>query len=293
MALSVTTIAPTLRLTTRQSVLAELGVEADAALIDSLIDGVSASIRSYCHRGFEREAYTETLPGFGDIHLQLARTPVVSVSTVTAESSVVTDYSIAEPNRGWLYRRGGWAWTVQTFPGLTGGGAWFDQGTPLPRQEEPTISVDYVAGYILPEQNVIGDVTVLASDDSFNSTALFPSLLTAGDIIETAGFDVAANNSRFKVVSATTSKIVVSGSLTDQSTANSASILKVCTLPADVQKAANEAVKAWFLTRRDNPAIVEKQAGPNRLRFSEQEDVQRLGLPAVCVGLLRPYVRAA
>lgn len=271
-----------------------MGLEIDGALADSLIDEASAAIRSYCHQNFAREAYTETLPGFGDVHLQLARTPVVSVSTVTYRSSVITDYSIAEPGRGWLYRQNGWAWTAQVWPGLSGGGAWLDMGTPLPRQEEPIISVDYTAGYVLPEQNVQGEVTVAASDDSFNSAgAQFPALMKAGDVIETTGFENPANNSRFSVVSATTSKIVVSGSLVEQAAANSASIVKVSTLPADVQKAANECVKTWYLTRRDNPSIVEKQAGPHRLRFSEQEDVQRLGLPAVCVGLLRPWVRAA
>lgn len=294
MALSVTTIAPTVRYTTRQSVYDELGITTDGDLIDTLIDGASASIRSYCHRPFEREALTETLPGYGDIHLQLARTPIVTVSSVTISSTVVTDYSIADPGKGWLYRQNGWAWTSQTWPGLSGGGAWMDMGTPVPRAEEPTISVVYVAGYILPEQNIKGGVTVDAADDSFNSSALFPELLKAGDVIETAGFENQVNNSRFLVTGTpTTSKIIVSAALTTEATAPTSGQVKCSSLPRDVQKAATEAVKAWYLTRRDDPSIVEKQAGPHRIRYSEQQDMLGLGLPSVCVGLLRPWVRRA
>jgi hypothetical protein len=293
-ALSVTTITPTVRLTTRQSIQTELGISSDADLIDALIDGASAGIGTYCHRSFGREAYTETLPGYGDIHLQLARTPVATVSTVTYRSSVITDYSIADKNKGWLYRQNGWAWTAQVWPGLTGGGMFFDMGTPLARQEEPTISVEYVAGYLLPEQNVQGDVTVSAADNSFNSSALFPALLKAGDIIETTGFEASANNGRFLVTGTpTTSKVIVSATLTAQAASNAASVVKFSNLPADIQKAANECVKSWYSTRKDDPSIVEKQAGPHRIRYSEQQDMLGLGIPSVCVGLLRPYVRAA
>lgn len=296
MALSVTTIAPTIRLTTGAAVQAELGISTDGALIDGFIDGASAAIESYCNRPFARESYTQTMPGYGGIHLQLARTPIVTVSAVTMRSSAVTDYSVADTDRGWLYRQCGWIWTDQVYPGLSSSFRFLDFGTPLPGQEEPTISVDYQAGYVMPEQNRVDVITVSASavDNSFNDSAsLFPTNLKAGDVVTVRGFVTAGNTGRFVVAGTpTAAKIVVSATLTTEAAGPTVSVI-VQTLPADVEKAARECVKAWYLTRRDNPAIVEKQAGPNRLRFSEQEDVQRQGLPSVCVGLLRPWVRAA
>lgn len=297
MGLTVTTVAPYTRLTDVASVQAALGIATDAALIGDYIDAASAAIVSYCGRPFGREAYTETLPGFGGIHLQLRRTPIVTVSTVTKDTgaTVVTDYSINEPGRGWLYRRAGWSWTVQTYPGLSGGGAWLDMGTPLPAQEEPSISVSYIAGYIMPEQNVTDTVSVAQADQSFNTSASnFPALLKAGDIVFASGFSNAVNNGQFVVTGTpTTAKIIVSSTVLVNETAGAGKALKLQNLPKDVQLAATEAAKSFYMTRKDDPSIVEKQLGPARLRYSEQQDMLRLGLPAVCVGLLRPWVRGA
>lgn len=313
MVLSVSTVAPTLRLTTRSAVKAELGLTSstDDALIDALIDQFSAAIVSYCHRPFARESYTEQLAGFGDIRLQLERTPVVSVSAVTLRGAAITDYGIEDADKGWLfartvsgtgatYQRMAWPWSVQTYPGLSGDGAWLNRGTPLARQEEPQISVDYVAGYILPSQYVTA-VTVSAAnaDGSFNdSGAGFPALLKAGDIVEASGFVTAANNARFLVSGTpTTSKIVISGSLTTE--AAGAQVTLKFRPPSihrqfdDVEKACIEAVKTGYLGRRDDSSLVEKQAGPMRIRYSENRSGEAAGLPPACVGLLRQWVRAA
>ena len=179
-------------------------------------------------------------------------------------------------------------------------GAFLDHGTPLPRQEEPQFSVSYTAGYILPEQSrCCGTVSALATDSSFNDSASgFPALLTAGDVVVTSGFTEGANSGRHIVTGTpTTSKIVVTSTLTDE-TAGANKRVRFdppahCKPFADVERACIEAVKAGYLQRRDDPSIIEKQAGPMRLRYSESGDVQALGLPAVCVGLLRPWVRAA
>src|SRR5690349_17256097 len=135
MGISVSTVASTRRLTSRARVIAELGVSVDAALCDALIDQVSGAIEVYCHRPFAREVLTETLPGYGDITLQLSRTPVVSVSTVLYESTPLTDYSIESRDEGTLYRRSGWAWTAQSAYGLSGGQRWPRGGSPMPRSE--------------------------------------------------------------------------------------------------------------------------------------------------------------
>ncbi len=58
-----------------------------------------------------------------------------------------------------------------------------------------------------------GSVSVDDTDDSFNSSAAFADNVQPGDIITTSDFTDDANNGEFKVISATTSKIVVDSSL--------------------------------------------------------------------------------
>lgn len=312
MVLAVSTVAPTLRLTTRAAVQAELGISTDGTVIDGLIDQYSAAIVSYCHRPFAREAYSEQLPGFGDIRLQLERTPVVAVSAVSLWGQVITDYGVEDADKGWIFsrsfsgtgltwQRSPFPWTDQVYPGLSGGGAWLDQGSPLARQEEPAIAVDYVAGYILPAQFLAGVATVSAAsaDNSLNDSASgFPALLKAGDIVETSGFANAANNARFLVTGTpTTSKIPISGTLTNEGAG--ATVTVKFRPPSihrpfdDVEKACIEAVKTAYLGRRDDSSIIEKQAGPMRLRYAENRTGEAQGLPPTCVGLLRRWVRAA
>lgn len=299
MGITITAIAPSLLLTTRARVTEDLGSlpAGDVAFVDRLIREASAAIVTYCGRPFARETVTETVPAYGDVHLMLSRTPLVEVTAVTSDSSVVpvTDYGIANRERGLLYRRAGWQWTTQAYPGLSAADP-FSFGTPLPGQEEPLVSVDYTGGYILPAQNLVSlaTISVAAADNSFNDSANgFPAILKSGDIIETSGFTAAANNSRFVVTGTpTTAKVQVTGSLTLELAGPGRTVL-VQSLPEDVEKAAIEAVKTWYAERRDNANVIEKQVGPMRVRLSESELAQNRGLPSICVGLLRPWVRSA
>lgn len=301
MALTVSTIAASTRLTTVARVKSELGITAstDDTLIGDLVDRASAAVVSYCHRPFAREVYSETLPGFGDIHLQLARTPLVgSPSSVTFDSNTITDYSVADAEQGWLYRRAGWGSTTQRYPGLMGFGAWLDHGWPMPMQDEPSYTVAYTAGYILPSENYTA-ITISAdsADNSFNDTASgFPALLKAGDIITVSGFTgagaTAANKRHVVSGTPTTAKIVVTSTLVSDAAGESVTVVSQ-TLPADIEKACIETVKHFYLTRRDDSNVVEKQVGAMRLRYSESDEAQLLGIPAAAIGLLRPWVRAA
>jgi len=310
MPLTVNTVAPTLRLTTVAAVQAELGISTDTSLLGSMVDAASAAIVSYCRRPFARESYTEELPGFGDIRLQLARTPIAAVTSLTLYGETVTDYGIEDADKGWLFMRvwngtSSYDWPRSQFPwsplnyiGLSGAGTWLDRGTPLARQEMPVAAVDYTAGYILPSQFMAPTtVSVDGTDDSFNDSASgFPSLLKAGDIIETSGFANAANNARFKILTATTAKITISGSLTTEAAPVAATSIKFRPPSShrpfdDVEKACIEVVKTYYSSRKDDSDLVEKSAGPMRLRWSESGD--HWGLPAAAVGLLRPWVRAA
>lgn len=304
MALTVTTAAVSQRLTRKEKVKAELGITGtdDDALFDDLIDEASSAIVSFCRRPFAREVLTETVPGYGDFLLKLERTPIISVSSVTKDSGIITDYSIDDAGAGTLYRRGGWAWSVQSIAGLSGWQRWPGRGLPLPRQEEPLFAVAYTAGYLLPQQNRLsGTVSVASADNSFNDSALlFPSLLVAGDTVQGIGWTAEANNQVGTVVSATAGKIIVSGITLVNEAAAATKGLLVQSIPRDVEKAAIEAVKTWYAGRGDDSNVAEKQVGAMRIRFDRGASVSELtggvvgsGLPAMCVGLLSSYVRAA
>jgi hypothetical protein len=315
MALDILTIAPTTALTTVERV-RESGLafpSNDDADIARIINSVSAAIVNYCGRTFAREELRETCPGFGGIHLALTRTPIAEVIVITVDDSetLVTDHSIADADRGLLYRRGGWGWTVQHYGGLAAAagsgfsdGFLFRHGTPLPQQEEPLYSVDYVAGYILPPQYLedVDTLSVDASDFSFNdSGAGFPELVRGNDVVETWGFSNAANNGRFKISTATAptaSKIVVdSTALVTEAAAAGRTLVfhppAQCRPFDEVERAAFEGTKSWYSGRGRDSGIVERQMSSTRVRWSESEAARLIGLPPSCVGLLRAWRRPA
>jgi len=297
MPLSVVTPAPTRRLTRKEHVTAEIGV-ADPILLDRLIDAASAAIENLCGVVFARESVTELVPGFGDTRLQLQRRPIVAVTAVVFDGEVITDYSIDDREEGTLYRRAGWAWTAQVAPGLTGPQRWPGFGSPLPNSEEARFSVSHVSGYILPEQDLesVRTVSAALADNSFNDLANgFPALLKAGDLIEVAGFQLAPNNGRFLVTGTpTASKIQVSATLATEPVGEFLTHLKFrahadCRRRFDdVEKACIETVKSWWLERAKDPGVAEKQVGSLRIRYGDVA----LPVPAICVGLLRPWMSA-
>jgi hypothetical protein len=297
---TVSTPARNVSLTTLAQLKAELGlttVENDALLTDT-IRRSSAAIEAYCHRTFAREAVSETLPAFGGPYLMLDRYPVATVSSVTYDDAVWTDYSLYDKGCGTLYRQDGWTWSAQVFPGLSGGGRFADWGSPIPGSEEPLVTVEYTAGYLLPGDNLLKRLTLSASavDNSFNDSADgFPTMLKAGDVIEAFDFQNAANNGRHLVTGTpTASKIVVTSTLVNESAGGVKPVsIRVQTLPDDVEKACLQSTKVYFLGRQTDPGVVEKQVGPMRVRYSESDNVTLLSLPSEVVGLLAPYVRRA
>jgi hypothetical protein len=169
-------------------------------------------------------------------------------------------------------------------------------GMPVALSDGPEVAFSYVAGYLLPDQNLLAQITVSAdaSDNSFNDSAGgLPSLLKAGDIVTTSGFATGANDGRFTVTGTpTANKVLVTGGTLVTEAAGSAVTVVVQSLPSDVEKAAIECVKAWYLARKDDSRIVEKEVGPMRVRYSEQDRTFAV-LPIACMGLLRPWVRSA
>ena len=296
MALTTNTPAQTRRLTRRENVKAELAITtaSDDALFDRLIDQASRAIERYCRRPFPREVYTETLGGFGEVELMLARTPIVAVSSVLYDLDVITDYVVNDADAGILYRQVGWFWTAQVLSGLVGKQRWPGIGDPLPRQEEPRFTVGYTAGYLLPSQDLVGGtVSVAAADSSFNDSASgFPKLLQAGDLLVASGFQQAANNGTFAVVGAPSAGKVRANAVLADEAAGAGKLLQVSSLPPDIEKAAIETVKAWYIDRQKSPHTRRERVSDLDMEWTDPVGVES-GLPVNAAALLRPYVRAA
>jgi hypothetical protein len=293
--LTVTAAARSLRLAHPARLRGELGLaSSDDAALAVLIDRASDAIVDLC-RPFARQTYVETVAGYGSIHLQLARAPVVAVASVLAGGLAITDYEVQFRDRAWLYRERGWDWTVQSAPGLTGWQRDPGPGSPVPRSEVPHFTVTYTAGYVLPGQYLVDVATVsaAAADNSFNDSASgFPSSLVAGDTVSASGFTSGANNGRFVIVSATAAKIVVSGALlTTEAAAASRSLSfgpsAECRSPGGIEQAAMLTAKAWYLSLGDDPRAIEKALGSARVRLAEGQ--QSGALPLEALALLRPW----
>lgn len=298
MSLAATTIAPKALLTTLARVKAalELTSTADDVFLTDKVRAASDAISAFCRRIFPRQVYQEVAGAQGGIEFLCAQAPVVALGTVSFDGTVLTDVTIQDAEVGTIYRKGGFDWTAQRFAGLGASMRGLDFGTPLPLQEEPLWTVDYTAGFIMPGQNLISvaTVSVALADQSFNDSASgFPALLKAGDVIETSGFDNAANNGRFLVSGTpTAAKIVVTGGALVLEAAAAGRTVLVQSLPSDVEQATIETVVSMYANRATDGNIVEKQAGLMRLRYSEQgANQQHVGLPGVAASRLRRWLR--
>jgi hypothetical protein len=146
MAITVITPAQDFDLTTLANLKSRLKIT-DASLdseLTRMITGVSKSLMRKINRQLARETVRETVKGYGDTQLMLSRSPVISVSSVLEDGvTPVLDYSIEDPESSILYRRSGWSWGVVN--GFTGVGF-----NPLPNSEEANYTIEYEAGYYLP-----------------------------------------------------------------------------------------------------------------------------------------------
>lgn len=297
MGLTVTTPAETVLLTTVDRVRAEIGIttaQHDAVLLDFIRQAGDMANR-YCQRFFPRQVYSETAPAYGGPYYVTRQAPVVTLLSVSYSGDTLTDVSVSDSQLGLLYRQGGFDWTAQRYAraGL-GSGLFFDQGMPVPLSEEPNYNFAYAAGFITPAQNVCAKTTISASavDNSFNDSASgFPSLLKSGDVIEVSGFTTAANNGRFLVTGTpTTAKIIVSATLATEAAGDNVTIL-LATLPGDVERGITEIVKSLYAQRATDSMLIEKQAGPMRLRYSENRGAGEVGLPPTAAALLKFWIR--
>lgn len=118
------------------------------AVLERLINVASDAIENYCNRNFSYLSIVdERVKGWGTQRIFLARTPVVTLTSVVFEGATVdsTAYYLEDPDTGVLFREGGWEWSAApqvyvTIPGQ------------LPGTEEGIYLATYEGGYITPNQ---------------------------------------------------------------------------------------------------------------------------------------------
>ncbi len=132
MTISITAPAQSYKLTTVADFKALVGITTtdDNALISTIIDRVSAQTVAYCNQNFAKQTYTETMSGSGGKNLMVTNTPIVSITSVTYDGTVVDPslYTIQEPEIGLIRSTTRWNYTYGDY----------------------LYSVVYVAGYVLP-----------------------------------------------------------------------------------------------------------------------------------------------
>lgn len=111
--------------------LGETGTDRDT-LLASLISDASSSMLSFLGVHPGRQRYQETGFGNGQVHRHLSRLPVEEGTlTTTLDDTAITDWTLADPATGLVYRETYWTQTAASSPNL----------------------VDtYYAGYLLPDQ---------------------------------------------------------------------------------------------------------------------------------------------
>ena len=113
MAITVSIEPESNQLTTVQIVRAELGLDETGsidAILDNMILEASSAIETFCSRKFGKRTITETLPSSINTRLHLKNNPVVTLTSVTYDGTLVdsADYSMPEPTQGWIYNKSYW-----------------------------------------------------------------------------------------------------------------------------------------------------------------------------------------
>ncbi len=248
MTVAVLTPPAATRLTQLTSVKEELiisGVD-DDDFIGRLIDEASETVTHWACRALYRAQFRETTMGNQKTRYYLGRYPVASLDAVTYSSSAMTDVSLEVAETGALYRQG-------SFGTLNVAAEW---------------TFDYTAGWFLPGEDITGSIDVDAADDSYNSSALFHPHLKAGDILLAQDFSTAANNGYKRVVTATTSKIVVDSVLTTEVSATRTLALR--TLPGWIERACIDLVALSFNSRDRDAAVESIHIGDASLSFASK-----------------------
>lgn len=132
MTITITAAAESYKLATVTQLKAILDITTSTydTLMGILIDRASAQVVGYCNQNFAKETITETLSSNGGFHLKLTRKPIVSITSIMYDGTLVdaSAYTLQEPAAGFIYNNNGWNYTYGEY----------------------LYSVVYVAGYVLP-----------------------------------------------------------------------------------------------------------------------------------------------
>lgn len=145
MSITVVEAASTRRLITLADLEDAFGIETvqvNAAAFLRLIDRASAAVEGYCGRIFAQQEYLERFRREPSHELVLKYSPIVGTPLVTSDGEIRTGVEIADADAGILYHARGWS---------GGYGAQLELAY--------VWEVQYIAGFLLPEQTTPPDST--------------------------------------------------------------------------------------------------------------------------------------
>lgn len=240
----------------------------DDAFLSASIERATDEIIQLTQRDFARAAITEELASVGRRRMILKYTPVLLIEDARLRGVPVDDIAdikISNGGAGIVSREEIFESTKGIRAGLT--------IQPVNYEDLDDWSFDYTGGFLMPGDNITGDMTISASavDDSFNITGIFP-LLVAGDFIVTTGFTDAGLNGTFKVVSRTDTKVIVTATLPTEAAGNAINIT-VETLPKALQQIAIEMVTGIFSARMRPQDIKAEKLGDHSTTYKTNDEI--------------------
>lgn len=143
-------------LTDAATLSAELGWQANDARIPRLINLASDLARQYMNRfapvSIEYAAgFVENVRGYQQPRIILTKTPVLTITSIAWQGFVFdpSEYTLQEPDAGFVYRQVGFPWTGLVRNGLM-------QEDNVPGSEDRLITVTYTGGWVTPGQIAAG-----------------------------------------------------------------------------------------------------------------------------------------
>jgi hypothetical protein len=276
----------TTALTTIESVKSELGIAVASydAMINAMIAEASDAIESYTRRKFAQSRVVESLGAFSGFKMLLDRAPIQKVHGVSLDGATIdsVSYSIDNDISGILFKDTTWLSTenyrhhITTWPTGVADKKW---------------AVDYTFGYLLPNDNVSSDSISFSSVDNSINGSGFPLTLVAGQTVSVSGS--ASNDGEYTVISVSASKVVVEEPISDEA-AGATIAVSVRTLPYDIERAAKDLVKFYFLSRNRDPSVESVRVGDYSVGYGSgalRASMAQGGMPPHVQQILKRWIR--
>ena len=258
-----------------------LGLTAGAqdALLEMLIDSVSARVESYCARHFRKQVFTEKYEGHGRQKLYLNEWPIINQSTyptVTVDDTAYVegeddDYIVfAGDSEGenYLFRDSGWTETI-----------YYRQDTLCPtdrdpNSHDPNIDVTYLAGYVTPQyvSRTVSTATIAAGSSKIITV---PSVyaLAVGDTVTlsstgAAGPPIVAAASESCTISAIPSSTTITLTTVANAHAGTITLATTRTFPYDLEEAVIQLIGLKMTQRTTRGIVSEKTPGGYQVQYT-------------------------